>query len=96
MPAKKAATKATAKKATAKKVAKKATATKEGSEKAVAAAKKAAPVKTKAAGSKAPVVPSLEAIARQAYLNYLHRVQNGLPGDSHGDWIAAEKELTLG
>jgi len=84
MPAKKAATKATAQKATAKK----ATAKK--------AAKKATPAKKKAGTANPPSVPSIEAIARQAYLNYLHRVQNGLPGDSHGDWIAAEKELTKG
>jgi hypothetical protein len=89
MPAKKTATKATAKKVPAKKAAKEATAASK------APAKKAAPAK-KPSGSKAPVAPSIEAIARQAYLNYLHRVQNGLPGDSHGDWLAAEQSLTKG
>jgi hypothetical protein len=62
------------------------------------AAKKSAAKKTPAlppAGAspekKAP--PSLEAIARGAYLNYRRRVENGLPGDSHGDWLEAERQL---
>jgi len=88
MPAKKAATKATAKKAAKKTAAKKSPAD--------SPAKKAAPAKKKNTSSKPTAAPSIEAITRQAYLNYLHRVQNGLPGDSHGDWIAAEKELIKG
>jgi len=89
MPAKKAA-----KKATAKKAAKKAPAKKQAS--AETATQKAPAAKKKTASAKSPAVPTSEAIAKQAYLNYLHRVQNGLPGDSHGDWIAAEKQLAKG
>jgi hypothetical protein len=91
MPAKKTATKATAKKA-----AKKAASPKKTAATSESPAKKSAPAKKKSEPAKATVVPTIEAIARQAYLNYLHRVQNGLPGDSHGDWIAAEKELAQG
>lgn len=82
MAAKKAAKKAASSdKAPAKKAAKKTAA-----KKAVAnAAKPAKPEK------KAP--PSLEAVARGAYLNYRRRVENGLPGDSHGDWLEAERQL---
>ncbi len=87
MPAKKTAKKATAKKATKKVAAKKA----KPSE-TKPAAKKAA-IRKSTASDKTTLVPSTEAIARQAYLNYLHRVQNGLPGDAHGDWSAAEKML---
>lgn len=89
MSAKKAATKSTtkkaaAKKATAKKAVKKTPVAKKTTAKKTAA-KKAATAK------KAP--PTTEAIAQQAYINYLHRVENGLPGDSHGDWIDAVKML---
>ena len=93
MPAKKAARKATAKKASAKKTTTK-TAAKKTPAKKVAATKQAKPVKkaaTKAAGK-----PSTEAVARQAYLNYLHRVSNGLPGDSEQDWVEAERALKQG
>ncbi len=92
MPAKKAAKKATAKKATKKVAAKKSPTTKSASAKKVAVKKVAA--KKAAEPRKAKALPSTGDIARQAYLNYLHRVQNGLPGDSHGDWIAAEEQLT--
>jgi hypothetical protein len=64
------------------------------------AAKKAA---TKAPAKKAPAKsvsapksassPTPDAIARAAYLNYRRRVEQGLPGDSHGDWLEAERQL---
>ncbi|HEX7261102.1 MAG TPA: hypothetical protein VF258_04750 [Luteolibacter sp.] len=38
--------------------------------------------------------PSLDAIARAAYLNYRRRVEQGLPGDSHGDWLEAERQFS--
>jgi len=44
---------------------------------------------SKKAGLAAKV--SLDTIARAAYLNYRRRVENGLPGDSHGDWLDAEQ-----
>ncbi|HVJ46323.1 MAG TPA: hypothetical protein VM511_08055 [Luteolibacter sp.] len=77
----------------AKKAAKKATSTDKAPAKK--AAKKTAVKKT---AQKAPKVekkpaPSLEAVARGAYLNYRRRVENGLPGDSHGDWLEAERQL---
>ncbi len=77
-PADKPAKKAAAKKATAKKTP------------AKKAAKKAA-VETPKAAKKMP--PSPDAIARGAYLNYRRRVEQGLPGDSHGDWLEAERQL---
>jgi hypothetical protein len=70
-----------AKKATKKAAAKKAPAKK-------AATKAAKPAATKATAKATP-----DAIARAAYLNYRRRVEQGLPGDSHGDWLAAEKQL---
>jgi outer membrane biosynthesis protein TonB len=76
--AKKAARKTAEKKAPAK------TATKTA---APAAAKKA-PAK------KAAAKPSLDVIARAAYLNYRRRVELGLPGDSHGDWLEAERQFS--
>lgn len=36
---------------------------------------------------------ALDIIARGAYLNYRHRVENGLPGDSHTDWLEAEQQV---
>lgn len=53
------------------------------------AAKTAAP----AAAKKAAVKPSLDAIARAAYLNYRRRVEQGLPGNSQGDWLEAERQF---
>ncbi len=55
------------------------------------------PVAKKAAVKKAPAKktgakPSLDAVARAAYLNYRNRVEKGLPGDSHGDWLEAERQ----
>ena len=78
------------------------------SEKTPAVAKKAAkkaPVKKAAAkktavkkpDSKKPepaAKPSLDMIARAAYLNYRRRVESGLPGDSHGDWLEAERQIS--
>lgn len=43
--------------------------------------------------AKAPVKPATDAVARAAYLNYRRRVEQGLPGDSHGDWLEAERQL---
>jgi hypothetical protein len=37
-----------------------------------------------------------DAIARAAYLNYRRRVEQGLPGDSRGDWLEAERQLASG
>lgn len=84
MAAKKAAKKATSDTEPAKKAAKK-TAKK-------TAAKKAAPKAASPKPEKKPA-PSLEAIARSAYLNYRRRVEQGLPGDTHGDWLEAERQL---
>jgi hypothetical protein len=68
------------KKAAAKKTAKK------------AAAKSATkPVKAEKPEKKS--APSPDSIARAAYLNYRRRVEEGLPGDSHGDWLYAERLL---
>lgn len=39
--------------------------------------------------------PSLDLIARAAYLNYRRRVEQGLPGDSQGDWLEAERQMGL-
>ena len=57
----------------------------------VPAAKKATPAAAPAA-KKVAAKPSLDAIARAAYLNYRRRVEQGLPGDSHGDWLEAERQ----
>jgi hypothetical protein len=86
-PAKKAAKKAATKTA-AKKVASVAApkATKTAVKKAAATPSPKAP---KAASKK----PSLDEIARGAYLNYRSRIANGLPGDSHNDWLEAERKL---
>lgn len=59
-------------------------------------AKKAAPAKKaakKAATAKNTAKPTLEELTRAAYLNYRRRVELGLPGDSHGDWLEAERTL---
>ncbi|MCX6845425.1 MAG: hypothetical protein NTU84_02470 [Verrucomicrobia bacterium] len=74
-------------KKTAKKVAKKAV--------PEAPAKKAA--KKAVAEKPAPAPrPSNDAIARAAYLNYRRRVEQGLPGDTRGDWLEAERQLGIG
>jgi hypothetical protein len=38
--------------------------------------------------------PSPDVIARAAYLNYRRRIEQGEPGDSHGDWLEAERQLS--
>ena len=73
-------------KATTKVAAKKAASPK--AEAKAAAAKAAAP---KAAAPKAAAKASPDVIARAAYLNYRRREEQGLPGDSHGDWLEAER-----
>ena len=58
-----------------------------------------APRKTaakKSAAQKPLQPPPLDAIARAAYLNYRNRVENDLPGDTHGDWLEAERQLREG
>lgn len=62
------------------------------------AAKKAAKKPTakkatakKVANPSAAPKPSIDIIARAAYLNYRRRVEQGLPGDPHGDWLEAEE-----
>ena len=56
---------------------------------------KKAVVKTATPATKQAVVkaakPSPDALARAAYLNYRRRVEQGLPGDPHGDWLEAER-----
>lgn len=51
----------------------------------------------KAPAAKAPKAaapkPTTDAIARAAYLIYRKRVELGLPGDSHNDWLEAERQL---
>ncbi len=56
------------------------------------AAKKAANAPSESLPKSAPR-PSIDSIARAAYLNYRRRVEQGLPGDSHGDWLEAENQL---
>lgn len=87
MPAKKTTKKVAAKTAAVKSApAKKAVAKKAP---AKVAAKKA-PAK-KAAARKA--TPSLDAVAKAAYLNYRRRMELGLPGDDDSDWLEAERSL---
>lgn len=78
-------------KATTKVAAKKAAAPK--AEANAAAAKAATPkaATPKAAAPKAAAKASPDVIARAAYLNYRRREEQGLPGDSHGDWLEAER-----
>lgn len=75
MPEKKSTKKVAAKKAAVKPVTEK-----------TAVAKKA-PAK-KAAAKQA--TPSLDAVAKAAYLNYRRRMEQGLPGDHDSDWLEAE------
>ena len=87
--AKKAAKKAATKKI-AKKVAKK-TVTKKAKKKV---AKKAAKKVTKKRSLNTPSQDvSSEQINHAAYLNYMSRLEQGIHGDEHGDWLAAEAEL---
>ena len=60
--------------------------------KAPATAKKAPATAKKAPAKKTAAKASLDAVARAAYLNYRNRVEKGLPGDSHGDWLEAERQ----
>lgn len=78
-------------------VAKKATKVSKTAKKAPAkkAAGTEAPAASKPAVAKpAAVKPSLDTVARAAYLNYRRRVEQGLPGDSHGDWLEAERQFS--
>jgi outer membrane biosynthesis protein TonB len=65
--------------------------------KAVKTVKSATAKKTSAkqAAPKAAARPSPDVIARAAYLNYRRRVEQGLPGDSHGDWLEAERYFSI-
>ena len=83
-------------KKTAKKAAKVAESSPEKPAKKAAAKKTAKKAATKALKSDKPekkFPPSPDLVARSAYLNYRRRVENGLPGDSHGDWLQAERQL---
>ncbi len=53
-----------------------------------------APAAKKLVAKKSAAKPSLDEVARAAYLNYRRRVEQGLPGDSQGDWLAAEQEFS--
>jgi len=54
--------------------------------------KKARKAAKKSAGKKKAVF-STEDVALRAYFISEHRQQHGLPGDSHSDWIEAERQL---
>jgi len=82
------ATKKTAKKTTETVPAEPAMAAAPVAKKSVKAAKKAV---AKKSAAKVAGKPSPDVIARAAYLNYRRRVEQGLPGDSHGDWLEAER-----
>lgn len=69
-------------------------AAKEVTKKATTSPKKAAA--TLPAAPKATSKPSADTVARAAYLNYRKRVEQGLPGDSHTDWLEAERQLSNG
>ncbi|QTN32851.1 hypothetical protein HZ994_11100 [Akkermansiaceae bacterium] len=88
MPAKKTTKKVTAKKAAVKPATAKKTPAKKTAVKAVA---KKAPAKNAVAEKKA--APSLDAVAKAAYLNYRRRMELGLPGDDDSDWLEAERSL---
>ena len=75
---------------TPKPVAKKAV-KKVAAKKAVAAPKKVA---LETATKKSAPRPSLDDLARAAYLNYRRRVEQSLPGDSRGDWLEAERQFS--
>ena len=83
-----------AKKKVAKKVAKK-TVTKTVTKKAKKkVAKKAAKKVAKKRSLNTPSQDvSSEQINHAAYLNYMSRLEQGIHGDEHGDWLAAEAEL---
>lgn len=80
-------------KVTKKVVAKKSAAKKTVAKKLISApAKKTAPTSSAKKPSKKVVTPkpSLDAIAKAAYLNYRRRIENGMPGNSQSDWLEAE------
>jgi len=82
--------KKTVKKAATKKAAApKAAAPKEVARKAAAAPKEV----VRKAAPKASAKPTPDELARAAYLNYRRRTEHGLPGDSHGDWLEAERHF---
>lgn len=90
MPAKKTTKKVAAKEAPEKAApAKKAAVKKTAAKKAVAKKK----VEKKAPAKKA--APSIEAVAKAAYLNYRRRVEQGLPGCHDSDWHEAERSLRM-
>jgi hypothetical protein len=79
---------------TPKPIAKKAV-KKAAAKKAPAAPKKAALVSpTPLVAKKTTPRPSLDDLARAAYLNYRRRVEQNLPGDSRGDWLEAERQFS--
>ncbi|MEP2776680.1 MAG: hypothetical protein ABJQ93_12115 [Luteolibacter sp.] len=109
MPAKKTINKVAAKKVAAKKAAVKKAPIKKAAPAPKKEAKKAAPkeaakpvkkVATKKTAAKKAAVkkpaPSLEAIAKAAYLNYRRRMEQGLPGDNDSDWLEAERSVNEG
>lgn len=59
-------------------------------------AKKATAKKTAKKTTTKKSVPSLEAIAKAAYLNYRRRMELGLPGDNDSDWLEAERSVNKG
>ncbi len=61
--------------------------------KKAAAKKSTAAKKAPAAKKSAPAKPSLDEIARVAYLNYRRRIEEGLPGNSQSDWLQAEESF---
>ena len=100
MPAKKSATtpatppvstSAPVKKAAAKKVPAEKTAAKKTAAKTPVS--KAAAPQAAAKSSPASARPTREQIEQAAYFNYRTRAEKGLPGDSHSDWVAAERKL---
>ena len=58
---------------------------------AVKATARKAARKSEAKAAAAP--PPFDIVAKIAYLNYLERIERGLPGDEQGDWLAAEQSL---
>ncbi len=78
-------------KKTTKKVAAKTSAVKSAPAKKPTAAKKAT-----AEPSPKKAAPSLDAIAKAAYLNYRRRSEQGLPGDNDSDWLEAERSVRKG
>ena len=78
------------------KAAKKAAAKKAAGKVTKKAAKKARKATRRSAIRKTSIVVAQakpDDVATAAYLNYLGRLQKGLPGDELGDWLAAERSL---